>query len=108
TIQDGTRVNPGETFTKTWEFINNGTCPWYGYALKFAAGDQMNAPLSAPITDTLPKESVQVSVELTAPTANGSYTGYFTLNNPNGKDVPIGIEKTFWVKITVGSGGGTS
>ncbi|HRK88920.1 MAG TPA: NBR1-Ig-like domain-containing protein [Anaerolineales bacterium] len=108
TIQDGTRVNPGETFTKTWEFINNGTCPWYGYALKFAAGDQMNAPLSAPITDTLPKESVQVSVELTAPTANGSYTGYFTLNNPNGKDVPIGVEKTFWVKITVGSGGGTS
>ncbi|MBI3153698.1 MAG: hypothetical protein HYZ21_16330 [Chloroflexi bacterium] len=104
TIQDGTRVNPGEKFTKTWEFVNNGTCPWIGYALKFAAGDQMNAPLSAPITDTLPKGKVQVSVELTAPTANGSYTGYFTLNDPNGKDVPIGIEKTFWVKITVGSG----
>ncbi|MCQ3937023.1 MAG: hypothetical protein DPW18_08265 [Chloroflexi bacterium] len=107
TIQDGTRVNPGEKFTKTWEFINNGTCPWIGYVLKFAAGDQMNAPLSAPIPDTLPKDSVQVSVELTAPTANGSYTGYFTLNDPNGKDVPIGIEKTFWVKITVGSGGAT-
>lgn len=105
TIQDGTRINPGEKFTKTWEFINNGTCPWIGYVLKFASGDQMNAPLSAPIADTLPKESVQVSVELTAPTANGSYTGYFTLNDPNGKDVPIGIEKTFWVKITVGSGG---
>lgn len=104
TIQDGTRVNPGEKFTKTWEFVNNGTCPWIGYALKFAAGDQMNAPLSAPIADTLPKDKVQVSVELTAPTANGSYTGYFTLNDPNGKDVPIGIEKTFWVKITVGSG----
>ncbi len=105
TIQDGTRVNPGEKFTKTWEFINNGTCPWYGYTLNFTAGDQMNAPLSAPIAQTLSKESVQVSVELTAPTANGSYTGYFTLNNPNGREVPIGIEKTFWVKITVGSGG---
>lgn len=104
TVPDGTQMKPGEKFTKTWEFINNGTCPWYGYTLKFAAGDQMGAPLSAPIADTLLKESVQVSVELTAPTANGSYTGYFTLNNPNGKDVPIGIEKTFWVKIIVGSG----
>lgn len=105
TIPDGTQVKPGEKFTKTWEFINNGTCPWYGYTLKFAAGDQMNAPLSAPVPDTLIKERVQVSVELTAPTQNGSFTGYFTLNDPNGKDVPIGIEKTFWVKITVGSGG---
>lgn len=105
TIPDGTQMQPGETFTKTWEFINTGTCPWYGYALKFAAGDQMNAPLSAPIPVTLLKEKVQVSVELTAPSANGSYTGYFTLNDPNGKDVPIGVEKTFWVKVIVGSGG---
>ena len=105
TIPDGTQLKPGEKFTKTWEFINNGDCPWYGYTLKFAAGDQMNAPLSAPIPVTLLKEKVQVSVELTAPTANGSYTGYFTLNDPNGRDVLIGVEKTFWVKITVGSGG---
>lgn len=102
TIPDGMRVNAGERFTKTWEFQNTGTCPWIGYTLKFAAGDRMNAPLSAPIPDTLPKETVRVSVELTAPSANGSYTAYFTLNDPKGGDVPIGIEKTFWVKITVG------
>ncbi|MBI2332391.1 MAG: hypothetical protein HYU84_09585 [Chloroflexi bacterium] len=102
TIMDGTQLKPGEKFTKTWEFLNNGTCPWIGYSIKFAAGDQMSAPLSAPIPETLLKELVQVSVELTAPTTNGSYTGYFTLNSPNGKDVPIGIEKTFWVKINVG------
>lgn len=107
TILDGTQMKPGEKFTKTWEFRNSGTCPWIGYTLKFAAGDKMNAPLSAPVPETLLKELVQVSVELTAPTTNGSYTGYFTLNDPTGKDVPIGIEKTFWVKITVG-GGGTS
>lgn len=105
TIVDGTLVKPGEKFIKTWEFLNSGSCPWIGYTLKFAAGDQMSAPLSAPVPETLLKEKVQVSVELTAPTTNGSYTGYFTLNNPTGKDVPIGIEKTFWVKIIVGSGG---
>ncbi|MCB0103340.1 MAG: hypothetical protein H6635_16460 [Anaerolineales bacterium] len=105
TIPDGTILRAGETFTKTWEFMNNGSCPWYGYTLKYAAGDQMSAPLSAPVPVTLTKELVQVSVQLTAPSADGEYTGYFTLNDPTGKDVPIGIEKTFWVKIRVGSGG---
>lgn len=103
TIQDNTQVKTGEKFTKTWEFQNTGTCPWINYSLKFAAGDQMNAPLSAPIAVTLPNEKVQVSVELTAPPSNGAYTGYFTLNDPDGKDVFIGIEKTFWVKVVVGS-----
>jgi uncharacterized protein YkwD len=64
----------------------------------------MNAPLSAPIPDTASKDTVQISVQLTAPTANGTYTGFFTLNNSSGKTIPIGIEKTFWVKITVGTG----
>jgi len=45
---------------------------------------------------------------LTAPPTNGAYTGYFTLNDPSGKDVYIGVEKTFWVKIVVGSSSTTS
>ncbi len=103
TIQDNTQVKAGEKFTKTWEFQNTGTCPWINYSLKFAAGDQMNAPLSAPIAATLPNDKIQVSVELTAPPTNGAYTGFFTLNTTTGSDVFIGIEKTFWVKVVVGS-----
>jgi uncharacterized protein YkwD len=102
TIQDNTQVNPNEKFTKTWEFQNTGTCPWIKYALVFAAGDQMGAPLSAPIPDTVPNSKVQVSVELTAPPTNGTYAGYFTLHNSADKIIPIGVEKTFWVKIVVG------
>lgn len=104
TIPDDTHLKPGEKFTKTWEFKNNGTCPWIQYKLTFASGDQMRAPLSAPIADTAPKETVQASVELTAPSSDGTYTAYFTLNNVNAKNIPIGIEKTFWVRIIVGSG----
>lgn len=104
TIPDDTKIKPNETFTKTWEFKNTGTCNWSGYVIKFAAGDQMSAPLSAPIADTAPGSLIQVSVNLTAPAANGTYTGYFTLNTPEGRDVPIGTEKTFWVRIMVGSG----
>jgi hypothetical protein len=63
TIQDGTRVNAGETFTKTWEFINTGPARGSDTRSSSAAGDQMNAPLSAPIPDTLPKDKVEVSVD---------------------------------------------
>jgi uncharacterized protein YkwD len=103
TIPDNTQVHPGEKFTKTWEFQNNGTCPWVDYTLGFAAGDQMSAPLSAPIQTTLPGGKVNVSVELTAPSSNGTYIGYFTLNDASGGNLPIGIEKTFWVKVITGS-----
>jgi uncharacterized protein YkwD len=104
TIPDNTPVKAGEKFTKTWEFQNTGKCPWKDYTLVFDSGDQMNAPLSAPVPDTAPKDKVQVSVELTAPAADGSYTGYFRLNDSEGNSLDIGIEKTFWVKIIVGSG----
>lgn len=103
TIPDNTQIKAGEKFLKIWEFQNNGTCPWIGYTLRFESGDQMNAPLSAPIPDTAPKGIVQASVELTAPSSNGTYTGNFTLNDASGKGLPIGIEKTFWVKIIVGA-----
>ena len=103
TIQDNAQVKAGEKFIKTWEFQNTGTCPWINYTLKFSAGDEINAPLSAPMPAAAPNEKVQVSMELTAPAANGTYAGYFTLHNSDGEVVPIGAEKTFWVKFIVGA-----
>ncbi len=103
TIPDNTQVKAGEKFIKTWELQNTGKCPWTDYTLVFSEGDQMNAPLSAPILDTAPNEKVQASVELTAPSSDGAYTGYFTLNDSSGKSLAIGIEKIFWVKILVGN-----
>jgi uncharacterized protein YkwD len=103
TIQDNTPVKPNEKFTKTWEFQNTGTCPWTNYKLIFATGDQMGAPLSAPIPDTASNKKALVSVDLTAPAADGKYTGYFTLHNSDDKIMMIGIEKTFWVKVVVGT-----
>jgi uncharacterized protein YkwD len=103
TIPDGTQIKAGEKFTKTWEFQNTGTCPWTNYTLKFSSGDQINAPLTTPTPATAPNDKVQVSMELTAPTSDGRYAGYFTLNNAKGEVVPIGVEKTFWVKFMVGT-----
>ena len=103
TIQDDTQLKAGEKFIKTWEFQNTGTCTWINYTVKFSGGDNINAPLSAPMPAAVPNQKVQVSMELTAPAADGRYADYFTLNNSNGEIVPIGAERTFWVKFMVGA-----
>jgi uncharacterized protein YkwD len=103
TIPDNTRVTAGEKITKTWEFQNTGTCPWVDYTLEFASGDEIGAPHSVPMPVTAPNEKTQVSMELTAPSANGTYHSYFTLRDSKGVTIPIGTETTFWVKFMVGS-----
>jgi uncharacterized protein YkwD len=103
TIPDNTRVTAGEIFTKTWRFKNTGTCHWKGYTINFLTGDRMNAPESAPVPETVAGSTVDVSLELTAPTADGSYSGYFTLKDAQGESIDVGAEKTFWLKIVVGT-----
>lgn len=63
----------------------------------------MGAPDSAPVPTTAAGATVDVSVQLTAPTAYNSYAGYFVLDDYSGKSVPIGIYNNFWVKIMVGN-----
>jgi uncharacterized protein YkwD len=103
TIPDNTQLKAGETFTKTWEFQNIGTCSWSNYTVKFASGDEINAPVSVPMPAAAPNEKVQVSMELTASTADGRYSGYFALYDANGGVIPVGTERTFWVKFVVGT-----
>jgi uncharacterized protein YkwD len=103
TIADGTNVPRGSNFTKTWQFKNSGDCPWTGYSIAFVSGDRMGSLDSAPIPPTPSKQTVNVSMDLTAPTNDGIYTGFFELRNALGTAVPIGIEKDFWVKIVVGN-----
>lgn len=103
TIPDNTRVEAGKSFTKTWRFKNTGTCHWNNYTINFLTGDRMGAPDSAPIPDTLAGSEADVSLELTAPTADGSYSGYFTLKDADGESINVGAEKTFWLKIVVGN-----
>ncbi len=103
TIADGTNVPRGSKFTKTWKLQNTGTCPWTGYTVAFVSGDRMSSPDTAPVSQTPAGKTVDVSVDLVAPSNDGAYTGFFELHNASGQVLPIGIEKTFWVKIAVGA-----
>ena len=103
TVPDNAPMSKGQKFTKTWRFMNNGKCNWTGYTIAFVAGDRMSSPDTAPVPETAAGETVDVSVELTAPSVDGSYTGFYELRKPNGETLAIGIESTFWVKILIGN-----
>lgn len=102
TVPDHTRLDAGEQFTKTWKFKNTGTCQWTGYTIAFVSGDRMSSPDTAAVPETKSGDPVDVSVDLTAPSEDGSYTGNFELRNEKGDVVSLGSEPTFWVKIIVG------
>jgi len=102
TVPDNTRIVAGEKFTKTWKLQNIGSCPWIGYKISFVSGDKMDAPDSVPVPETEVSSTVEVSVDLVAPSDDGAYAGNFELLNDKGESIPLGTEPTFWVKIVVG------
>lgn len=102
TVPDNTVMTAGQKFTKTWRFLNNGKCNWNGYTIAFFAGDRMSTPDSAPVPATQAGKTVDVSVELTAPSIGGAYTGFYVLKNDKGETLSIGVEQAFWLKIIIG------
>jgi len=103
TVPDNALMTRGEKFTKTWRLMNTGKCNWSGYTIAFVAGDRMETPDSAPVPQTEAGKTVDVSVELTAPSVDGAYTGFYELKNADGETLAIGTESSFWVKILIGN-----
>lgn len=86
TIPDGTTLDPNETFTKTWRLKNVGTCSWTpSYAVVFSSGDSMNGPSTQALAGNVnPGQTVDISIDLKAPAANGNYKGFWKLRNSAG------------------------
>ncbi len=106
TVPDGTDFAPGATFTKTWRIRNSGTCSWStSYSVVFSSGAAMGGPPTQALTATIaPNSTLDISVNLTAPSAAGTHTGYWMLRNASGQTFG-----SFYVIIdVVGSGGSGS
>lgn len=107
TVPDNTLMAPNQVFSKTWRIRNAGTCSWNsGYLLVFDHGDGMG--ITAGYTQQLttgtvnPGQLVDLTVNMTAPAAIGTYSGYWRLRDPGG--VVFGITPaggTFVVIIKV-------
>lgn len=105
TIPDNTVMEPGETFKKTWRLRNDGTATWNSnFKLVFISGDAMGGPASKTIGQTVaPGQTIDLSVDLTAPSTAKTYTGNWMLQTDTGTNFGIGPAATssFYVKIVV-------
>jgi multiple sugar transport system substrate-binding protein len=104
TIPDGTQLEPGETFTKTWRLKNVGTCTWtVEYALVFDSGNNMGGSTFQRLTTKAvpPGATIDVSVDLIAPDEPGIHRGYWKLRHWDGNTFGLGEEQAIWVEIEV-------
>lgn len=85
TIPAGTRFSGGEAFTKNWTLLNTGTTTWTrdgGYVLawdgdeRFGADEQTLLPAGVSVE---PGDTCGWDVPMTAPTAPGTYRGYWKM-----------------------------
>jgi hypothetical protein len=111
TVPDGTDFSPGESFVKTWQLVNQGTTTWTtAYTLNYVSGALMDAPNSVNLPQEVPPgATVDISVNMEAPSDPGNYRSYWILKNASGQTFGVGPEanQSIWVDIDVtGEGGG--
>ena len=105
TFPDKTIIDADTKFTKTWRLLNNGTCTWTNqYKLVFHSGEQMSGrketnAISLPVD---PGKLIDISIELRAPKTEGTYKGYWILEDQYGNPFGLGrAGKPFYVEIVV-------
>lgn len=105
TIPDGSVISPGESFQKVWRLKNAGSCIWTpSYQFVFITGDQMGAPAAISIGKYVyPGETIDLGINMLAPTGSGKYRGYWRMRNGSG--ILFGMGKTghdaVWADIKV-------
>ncbi len=99
TIPDGTAMDAGDTFTKSWTLRNDGICDWTtDYQFVFVDGDRMGGASTQNLSSRIePGESITLSVQLTAPDDDGEYRGVWRLRADDGEKFG-----NYWVEIYVG------
>jgi hypothetical protein len=105
TYPDGSVVSRGTSFTKTWRIRNTGTCTWStSYAIVYVSGDKLGAPDIMPMPGSVaPGQSIDISVNMVAPNAEGHYRGNWKLRNATGTQFGLGSsgQANFYVDVNV-------
>src|SRR5215208_4134126 len=105
TYPDGSAVTLGGAFTKIWRLKNVGTCTWTSsYALVYVSGERFSAPTAVTVpTNVGPGQTVDLAVNLTAPSQGGRYRGFWQLRNASNVLFGIGqnADSNFYVDVNV-------
>ncbi len=114
TIPDGTNMDPGEEFTKTWQVKNTGEAAWgESIVLVWVDGSQMEGESPSLVDDCDPGELIEISIDLVAPSSPGSFTGWWELETSDGTLMtPLTVIITViapgeWGEVPPGETGGT-
>ncbi|HQE92807.1 MAG TPA: NBR1-Ig-like domain-containing protein [Anaerolineae bacterium] len=76
TVPDNTHFQKGEKFTKTWRMKNIGSKDWpKDTVLVFVSGEPMTEVTQVEIGEVKAGENVDISVDMVAPNADGTYKG---------------------------------
>lgn len=104
-VSDDTEFDPGESFVKTWRLQNAGSCIWTaGYSLVPEGDNLLGVATPVQITSGTvpPGASIDISINLTAPTLAGTYRQNFKLSNASGQRFGLGNGASpFWAQIKV-------
>jgi hypothetical protein len=89
---DGAVVGITETFKKTWDVRNIGTCTWTReYRLVFFGGEHMSGPNWVPFPQVVaPGDHMFIGVTMIAPYEGGTHTSYWMLQAPDGSQFGVG------------------
>jgi hypothetical protein len=89
TVPDGSLVEPEARLLKCWRIRNAGSVPWRGRSLERIGALRgpavIGSPRRVPIPDTVPGESADISVEITAPPLPGSAIAYWQMVDADGR-----------------------
>jgi hypothetical protein len=86
TVPDDSLYNSGVNFVKTWRLRNDSECKWpEGTRWVFIGGDLLGAQSPAEVELAEPDRIVDVSVDMVAPAAPGTYKSNWRLQAPNGE-----------------------
>jgi hypothetical protein len=104
-IDDDTHMQPGQRFTKVWRLENSGSCPWTkDYRAVWFYGARLGEIISVPLGGQIePGDSVDIYVDMVAPTNPGVYQSNWMLQNAAGDLFGIGPtgSSPFWTRINV-------
>jgi len=103
TIPDGTVLPAGAAFVKTWRILNSGTCTWdTNYQLVFTSGSLLSAASAVNLPGAVaPGQSVDISVNMVAPTAHGTFKGFWMLRNDSGSMFGVGANGNVPVSVVI-------
>lgn len=97
TVQDGSELQPGASFNKTWRIKNSGTCAWgAGYKLDLVNNAAFGAS-RIDVPDVAAGATVDLTLPMVAPVEGGTYRSNWRLFDSQGR----AFGPTFYVDFHV-------